>query len=97
MFGAKGAGEYGVVGAPPAIAVADALGEYGVRHLDVPICSEQVWRLISLAKRVPGFRGLGKLHPRRQPSQSTRTKAAAPEGLATSLLESAFRSNCDVI
>ena len=49
MFGAKGAGECGVVGTPPAIvaAVVDALGEYGVRHLDMPICSEQVWRLIS--------------------------------------------------
>jgi aerobic carbon-monoxide dehydrogenase large subunit len=49
MFGAKGAGECGVVGTPPAIvaAVVDALSEYGVRHLDMPICSEQVWRLIA--------------------------------------------------
>jgi carbon-monoxide dehydrogenase large subunit len=49
MFGAKGAGECGVVGTPPAIvaAVADALSEYGVRHLDMPICPEQVWRLIT--------------------------------------------------
>ena len=58
MFGAKGAGECGVVGAPPAIvaAVVDALGEYGVRHLDMPICSEQVWRLISTGQahsRIP--------------------------------------------
>ena len=58
MFGAKGAGECGVVGAPPAIvaAVVDALGEYGVRHLDMLICSEQVWRLISTGQahsRIP--------------------------------------------
>ncbi len=48
MFGAKGAGECGVVGTPPAIvaAVVDALSEYGVRHLDMPVYSEQVWRLI---------------------------------------------------
>ena len=42
MLGAKGAGECGVVGTPPAIvaAVVDALREYGVHHLDMPIRSE---------------------------------------------------------
>ena len=49
MFGAKGAGECGVVGTPPAIvaAVVDALGEYGVRHLDMPIRFRAGLRLIS--------------------------------------------------
>lgn len=47
-LGAKGAGESGAVGAPPAIvsAVVDALRPYGVRDVTMPIRSETVWRLI---------------------------------------------------
>jgi aerobic carbon-monoxide dehydrogenase large subunit len=47
-LGAKGAGESGAVGAPPAIvsAVIDALRPFGVTHLDMPIRPEQVWRAI---------------------------------------------------
>jgi aerobic carbon-monoxide dehydrogenase large subunit len=49
VLGAKGAGECGVVGTPPAIvaAVVDALREYGVHHLDMPIRSEQIWRVVA--------------------------------------------------
>ena len=47
-LGAKGAGESGAVGAPPAIvsAVVDALSPFGVRHLDMPLTSEKIWRAI---------------------------------------------------
>jgi len=47
-LGVKGAGEAGATGAPPAVvsAVVDALSEYGVRHLDMPLTPEKVWRAI---------------------------------------------------
>jgi carbon-monoxide dehydrogenase large subunit len=47
-FGAKGVGESATVGAPPAIvnAVVDALWHLGVRHVDIPITPEKVWRLL---------------------------------------------------
>jgi len=47
-LGAKGAGENGAVGTPPAVvaAVVDALRPYGVRDITMPIHSETVWRLI---------------------------------------------------
>ena len=45
--GAKGVGESATVGAPPAIAnaVVDALAHLGVRHIDIPITPEKVWRI----------------------------------------------------
>lgn len=47
--GVKGAGEAGCCGAPPAIvnAVLDALAEYGVTHLDMPLTPMKVWRAIN--------------------------------------------------
>ena len=47
-LGAKGVGESPTVGAPPAIAnaVVDALSHLGVKHLDIPITPEKVWRAI---------------------------------------------------
>jgi len=48
-LGAKGCGEAGAIGAPPAImnAVIDALAPLGVRAVDMPATSERVWRAIS--------------------------------------------------
>ncbi len=48
-LGAKGIGEAGTVGATPAVqsAVVDALAPYGVRHLDMPLTPEKVWRAMS--------------------------------------------------
>lgn len=45
-LGAKGLGEAGTIGAPPALAnaVLDALQPFGVRHLDFPLTAERVWR-----------------------------------------------------
>jgi carbon-monoxide dehydrogenase large subunit len=47
-LGVKGAGEAGATGAPAAVlsAVADALQDYGVRHIDMPLTPERVWRAI---------------------------------------------------
>ncbi len=48
-LGAKGIGESGTIGATPAVhnAVIDALSPYGVRHLDMPVNGERVWRAIN--------------------------------------------------
>jgi len=47
-IGAKGVGESPTVGAPPAIvnAVVDALSHLGVKHIDIPMTPEKVWRAI---------------------------------------------------
>jgi carbon-monoxide dehydrogenase large subunit len=49
LLGVKGVGEAGVTGALPAVvnAVVDALTEYGVMHIDMPLKPERVWRAIS--------------------------------------------------
>jgi carbon-monoxide dehydrogenase large subunit len=48
-LGAKGAGEAGCCGALPAVvgAVVHALEEYGVRHVDMPLTPEKLWRAIA--------------------------------------------------
>jgi carbon-monoxide dehydrogenase large subunit len=52
-LGAKGIGESGTIGATPAVhnAVIDALAHLGVRHLDMPVNGENVWRAIEAAGR----------------------------------------------
>ncbi|HEX2339071.1 MAG TPA: aerobic carbon-monoxide dehydrogenase large subunit [Vicinamibacterales bacterium] len=47
-LGAKGIGESATVGAPPAIAnaVVDALAHLGVKHIDIPITPEKVWKIL---------------------------------------------------
>ncbi len=51
-LGAKGCGEAGAIGAPPAAinAVVDGLSEFGVRHVDMPATPEKVWRIIHSAR-----------------------------------------------
>jgi carbon-monoxide dehydrogenase large subunit len=51
-LGAKGIGEAGTIGATPAVqnAVIDALAHLGVRHLDMPLTPERVWRAVQEAK-----------------------------------------------
>ncbi len=48
-LGAKGIGEAGTIGATPAVqnAVVDALAHLGVRHVDLPVTAERVWRAIA--------------------------------------------------
>jgi carbon-monoxide dehydrogenase large subunit len=50
-IGAKGIGEAGTIGATPAVqnAVIDALAPFGVRHVDMPLTSERVWRSLQEA------------------------------------------------
>ena len=47
-IGAKGVGESPNVGSPPAFvnAVVDALSPHGVRHLDMPLTSDKVWKAL---------------------------------------------------
>ncbi len=51
-LGAKGAGESGAVGAPPAVvaAVLDALGPTGPEHLDMPLTAEKLWRALQAGR-----------------------------------------------
>jgi len=48
LLGVKGCGEIGTIGAVPAVvhAVLDALAEHGVRHLEMPLTPEKVWRAL---------------------------------------------------
>ena len=48
LLGAKGVGESGTVGATAAVqnAVVDALAPFGIRHLDMPLTPERVWKAI---------------------------------------------------
>jgi carbon-monoxide dehydrogenase large subunit len=52
-LGIKGVGEAGTIGATPAIAnaVIDALSPYGVRHVDMPLKPEAIWRIIHGASK----------------------------------------------
>lgn len=51
-LGAKGAGELGTVGAPAVItnAVCNALADLGIKHLDMPLTPEKVWRAMHEAQ-----------------------------------------------
>ncbi len=51
-LGVKGIGESGTTGAIPAVqnAVVDALSHLGIRHIDMPLTGERVWRAIAAAK-----------------------------------------------
>jgi carbon-monoxide dehydrogenase large subunit len=51
-LGAKGIGEAGAIGAPPAVqnAVVDAVSHFGVRHIDMPLTPWKVWRAIRDAR-----------------------------------------------
>jgi carbon-monoxide dehydrogenase large subunit len=51
VLGAKGCGEAGCAGALPSVmnALVDALGEYGIRHIDMPATPHRVWQAIRAA------------------------------------------------
>ncbi|MGZ3646806.1 MAG: xanthine dehydrogenase family protein molybdopterin-binding subunit [Ktedonobacteraceae bacterium] len=52
-LGAKGVGEGGTIGAPPAIvnAVLDALAPLGVEAVDMPLKPEKIWTLVQAARK----------------------------------------------
>jgi carbon-monoxide dehydrogenase large subunit len=47
-LGVKGVGEAGTIGCSPAVvnSVVDALSALGVRHIDMPLAPEKIWRLV---------------------------------------------------
>jgi carbon-monoxide dehydrogenase large subunit len=47
-LGVKGVGEAATIGSTPAVAnaVLDALKHLGIRHLDIPLRPERIWRAI---------------------------------------------------
>jgi carbon-monoxide dehydrogenase large subunit len=51
-LGAKGIGELATVSSPPAVvnAVMDALAPFGIRHLDMPLTAERIWRALQDAR-----------------------------------------------
>ena len=52
-LGVRGAGEGGTTGALGAVvnAVVDALAEFGVTHIEMPVTPEKIWRAINAAKK----------------------------------------------
>ena len=52
-LGVRGAGEGGTTGALGAVvnAVVDALAEFGVSHIEMPVTPERIWRAIQSAQR----------------------------------------------
>ena len=52
-LGAKGAGESGCIGGPPAIvnAVLDALSPLGIKTIDMPLKPEKIWALMQASRQ----------------------------------------------
>jgi carbon-monoxide dehydrogenase large subunit len=52
-LGVKGVGEAGTIGSTPCVAnaVMDALKPFGIRHIDMPLKPEKIWRAIQEAKQ----------------------------------------------
>jgi carbon-monoxide dehydrogenase large subunit len=52
-LGVKAVGEAGPVAAPPAIvnAIVDALSEFGIEHIEMPVTPEKIWRAVGEARR----------------------------------------------
>lgn len=55
-LGVKGAGETGTIASTPAVvnAVLDALAPFGVKHIDMPLTPEKVWRAMNTASNNGG-------------------------------------------
>jgi carbon-monoxide dehydrogenase large subunit len=51
-LGVKGAGEAGTIASTPAVAnaVIDALSPFGIRHLDLPLTPQRVWKAVQAAR-----------------------------------------------
>jgi carbon-monoxide dehydrogenase large subunit len=57
-LGIKGIGEAGTIGSTPAVvnAVVDALAPFGVKHIDMPLTAQKIWRLCQAKKPAAGAR-----------------------------------------
>ncbi len=51
-LGVKGAGETGTIAATPTVAnaVIDALAPFGIKHIDMPLTPEKIWKAITAGK-----------------------------------------------
>jgi len=58
-LGVKGVGEAGAIASTPAVvnAVVDALGPFGIRHLDMPLSAMTVWRAMQAGGSAAGSAG----------------------------------------
>ncbi len=79
-LGAKGIGESGTIGSTPAVqsAVIDALAHLGVRHIDMPLAPERVWRAIQTA--LSGQPSSGQPSSGQPSSGQSSSGQAAPSG-----------------
>ncbi len=52
-LGVKGAGETGTIASTPAVAnaVMDALSPFGIKHLDIALTPEKIWKAVKASKR----------------------------------------------
>ena len=52
-LGVKGVGEAGTIGCSPAVvnSVVDALSHLGVRHIDMPLTPQKIWKLVEAGER----------------------------------------------
>ena len=59
-LGVKGAGEAGAIGAPPALvnAVIDAVAEFGIDHLDMPLTPQRCGAHCAIRRRERSLRGI---------------------------------------
>jgi carbon-monoxide dehydrogenase large subunit len=75
-LGIKGVGEAGTIGATPALAnaVMDALFPLGIRHLDLPLTPEKVWRAIAF-----GTQAGGGVPPKDKSSEAPRPRYTSDE------------------
>ena len=83
-LGIKGVGEAGAIASTPAVvnAVVDALSPLGIRHVDMPLTDQQVWRAMQAAE-VPRRHDPGgiRLHSvRRHLAEALRILAQGDEG-----------------
>jgi len=80
-MGVKGVGEAGTIGATPALvnAVVDALAPFGVRHVDLPIKREKIWRLIHEASKSakPPEKAAAKKSAKAPPKAASRKSSKA--------------------
>jgi aerobic carbon-monoxide dehydrogenase large subunit len=74
-LGVRGAGEGGTTGALGAVvnAVVDALAQFGVTHIEMPVTPERVWRAIQSAKvmMVPRPKAARSAAPYKYPRSET--------------------------
>jgi aerobic carbon-monoxide dehydrogenase large subunit len=69
-LGIKGCGEAGCAGALVSVmnAIVDALAEYGIRHIDMPVTPEKVWQALREAKAAPAPASPAPIAPHAAPA-----------------------------